>query len=178
MGFSISWIGFKALNKTEAIRRAGFRDTGSQDEANEAPYSAAALPTGWTILFSNDFDYGSAEHLLVLSLGTMVVACQTEEHIMYGAAHCSLDGREVWSVWHDSERGIYDLSTRGALPAELESIRKRLTAKQKESGGAESIVDYIYDTPVEFLYAMTGYRHDRSTFDWGQPHFTALERAR
>jgi hypothetical protein len=94
MGFSISWIGFKALNKTEAIRRAGFRDTGSQDEANEAPYSAAALPTGWTILFSNDFDYGSAEHLLGLSLGTMVVACQAEEHIMYSAAHCSLDGRE------------------------------------------------------------------------------------
>ena len=67
MGFSISWLGFKALSKAEILRRTGFRDTGAYDEANESPFSLAELPNGWTILFSNDFDYGAGEHLIGLS---------------------------------------------------------------------------------------------------------------
>jgi hypothetical protein len=106
------------------------------------------------------------------------VACQAEEHIMFSAAHCCADSRESWSVWHDSERNRYDLSTRGALPAELEPMRKRLIAKQDESGGARSHVDYIFDIPVELACELTGYRHDLWKFDWGQPHFTRLERGR
>jgi hypothetical protein len=178
MGFSISWLGFKALSKAEILRRTGFRDTGAYDEANESPFSLAELPNGWTILFSNDFDYGAGEHLIGLSEGAMIVACQAEEHIMFSAAHCCADSRESWSVWHDSERNRYDLSTRGALPAELEPMRKRLIAKQDESGGARSHVDYIFDIPVELACELTGYRHDLWKFDWGQPHFTRLERGR
>jgi hypothetical protein len=178
MGFSISWLAFKALNKNEVLKRTGFWDTGVKDEANQSPFSLAELPTGWTILFSNDFDYGSAEHLIGLSAGAVVVACQAEEHIMFSAAHCCADGRESWSVWHDSGRGLYDLSTRGALPAEFAPIRRRLAAKQDESGGARSDVDYTFDVPVELARELTGYRHDFSKFDWGQPHFAKLERSR
>ena len=178
MGFSISWLAFKALSEMEVLKRTGFRDTGVYDEANESPFSLAELPTGWTILFANDFDYGSAEHLIALSAGAMIVACQAEEHVMFSAAHCCAEGRESWSVWHDCERGRYDLSVRGALPAELEPIRKRLIAKQDESGGARSNVDYTFDIPVELACELTGYRHDFSKFDWGQPHFTRLERDR
>jgi hypothetical protein len=78
MGFSISWLGFKALSKTEVLRRTGLRDTGLSDEANESSFSIAEIPTGSTILFSNDFDYGSAEHLIALSTGATVLACQIE----------------------------------------------------------------------------------------------------
>lgn len=140
------------------------------------PFSLAELPTGWAILFSNDFNYGSAERLIGLSAGATVLACQAEEHIMFSAAHCCADGREAWSVWHDSARGRYDLSTQGALPAEFEPIRKRLTAAQDADGGARGLVDYTFDIPVELAAELTGYRHDRWKFDWGQPHFTTLER--
>jgi hypothetical protein len=178
MGFSISWLAFKGLSKAEVLKRTGFRDSGAYDEANESPFSLAELPTGWAILFSNDFNYGSAEHLIGLSAAATVLACQAEEHIMFSAAHCCADGRESWTLWRDSARGMYDLSTQGALPAEFEPIKKRLTSPQDASGGARSRVDYMFDIPVELAAELTGYRHDRWKFDWGQPHFKTLERDR
>ena len=176
MGFSISWVAFKNLSKAEVLKRSGFRDSGTEDEANEAPFSLAELPTGWVVLFSNDFEYGAAEHLIGLSSGAMVLSCQVEEHVMFSAAHCYSNGREAWSVWHNSERGHYDLSTRGTPPAEFAPIKIGLNAKQDDSGGATSIVDYTFDIPVDLAAELTGYRHDRWKFDWGQPIFTVLER--
>jgi hypothetical protein len=204
MGFSISWIGFKGLSEADVLLRTGFRDTGAADEVNEAPFSMAELPTGWTIVFANDFDYGSAEHLIELSKEATVVACQVEEHVMFSAAYCHSDGHEQWSVWHDCQRNIRDLSTRGVLPLEFAPIRDRLSARQDEGGGLWASrpdptdpmiamlkqvrpdlelgedrwmpVDYIFDIPVELAAALTGYRHNQMSFDWGVPRFTALTR--
>jgi hypothetical protein len=176
MGFSISWIAFKDLGKEEVLRRVGFRDSGIVDEANEAPISFAELPIGWVVLFSNDFDYGAPEHLIEFSVGAVVLSCQAEEHVMFSAAHCYTNGQEAWSVSHDSQRGRYDLSTRGMLPQEFAPIKIRLNRQQDDSGGAASNVDYTFDIPVELAAALTGYRHDRWKFDWGQPNFTALDR--
>jgi hypothetical protein len=177
MGFSISWVAFENLSKAEVLMRTRFRDTGVPDEANEAPFSVAALPTGWVVLFSSDFDYGTAEHLAALSSGAVVVSCQVEEHVMFSAAHCSTDTREAWSVSHDSQRGRYDVVTRGALPSAFAPIKMRLNSRQDDSGGAASDVDYTFDIPVELAAEMTGYRHDRWKFDWGRPNFTVVERA-
>jgi hypothetical protein len=178
MGFSISWLAFAELSGSEVLERTGFRDTGVFDEANESRYSLAELPTGWTILFANDFDYGSAEHLVALSAGATVLSCQVEEHIMFSAAHCCEDARPSWSVWHDSQHGRYNLSTQGAPPPALAPIKRQMIAAQDRDGGARSIVDYIFDIPVLLAAELTGYRHDRSEFSWGTRHFTALERAR
>jgi hypothetical protein len=177
MGFSISWIAFKDLSKAQVLDRNRCRDSGTEDEVNEAPFSFAELPTGWMVLFSNDFDYGAAEHLIGLSMGATVLSCQVEEHVMFSAAHCYQNGREAWSVWHDSQRGRYDLSLRGTPPAQLAPIRMRLNAKQDDGGGARSDVDYVFDIPLELAAELTGYRHDQVQFDWGRPIFTVLERA-
>ena len=176
MGFSISWLAFKELSAAEVLQRTGFRDTGVFDEANERPYSLAMLPTGWAILFSNDFGYGSAEHLVALSAGATVLSCQAEEHVMFSAAHCCQDGRPSWSVWHDSEHSRYDLATEGVLPLVFEPIKRQMIAAQDSDGGGASDVDYIFDIPVLLAAELTGYRHDQWKFDWGTPHFTALER--
>ncbi|MGO8920680.1 MAG: hypothetical protein ACLQJR_32705 [Stellaceae bacterium] len=209
MGFSISWIGFKALSKAEVLGRVGFCEADSGAGLYQSPgksrFSVSELPTGWTIVYSKDVAYGSAAHLAGLSTGSMVVACQVEEHAMFSAAHSYQDTRELWSVWHDSQRGARDLSTRGVLPPEFAAIRDRLGAKQDEGSGlwasgrvdpknplvavlkragtrVEDLgdrwmpVDYIFDIPVELAAALTGYRHDRLTFDWGEPQWTSLDR--
>ena len=79
-------------------------------------------------------------------------------------------------MWHDAERGIYDLSIRGKSPPQLAPIQARLTALQDRNGGKDGFVDFIFDVPVELAAELTGYRHDRMKFAWGMPHFTAVER--
>jgi hypothetical protein len=176
MGFSISWLAFHNLSKSEVLKRSGFRDLGIEDDTNETPFSLAELPTGWVILFSNDFDFGAAEHLIKLSSRAVIISCQAEEHIMFSGAYCYADGREAWRVWHDSDRGRRHLATQGTLPPEFGPIKIHLNAQQADNDRAEGDVDYIFDIPVELAAKLTGYRHDRWKFDWGTPRFTALER--
>jgi len=96
---------------------------------------------------------------------------------MFSAAHCYANRQEAWSVSHDGARGRYDISAHGALPLAFAPIKTRLNARQDESGGAASDVDYTFDIPVELAAELTGYRHDRLRFDWGRPNFMELERA-
>lgn len=177
VGFSISWIGFKALPPSEVLRRTGFRDLAIDDPAYESPFSLAVLPTGWTILFANNFSYGAGRRLNSLSSDAVLVACQIEEHVMYSGARCFVNGDEHWSACHDCQKGVYDLSVSGALPAAFEPIKQCLHGKQLKEPAMFLTTDYYFDIPVELACDLTGYRHDCRKFDWGEPRFTKLERA-
>lgn len=179
MGFSITWFGFENKTKAEALAKFGQRDSGIADDGNEALFSAAQLPTGWTIVFVNDFAVGGEAALLEeLSQSGRIVACQIEEHAMISAARGYQDGREKWEVVHDSHRGVYDVSTQGQPPEALADIHRRLAAKQAAEPETGWRADYLFDVPVELAAEETGYRHDRSQFSWGAPRFTAGERKR
>jgi hypothetical protein len=178
MGFSLSWLGFEDKTKEEVLRLFGLCDVGAVDEVNQALFSAAELPNGWTILFVNDYSFGGdADVLAEVSAHGYVVVCQAEDHAMASAARGYRDGRVAWEVVHDSSRGPYDVSMRGQPPARIAEIRQRLAAEQRASGD-DSHVDYLFDAPVELAASETGYRHDRFLFDWGQPVFTVAEVAR
>jgi hypothetical protein len=175
MGFKISWLGFKGLSKEQILDRVGLRDTGEPDEANEAPFSIAEIPHGWTILFTNDTLYAGAEKIIALSMGAQVVACQVHEGVMFSAAYAAENGKLIWSVSHNSENGVYDLSIDGNPPTSSEGLKARLTREQDEAGGSDADVDYLFDVPVELAASIADYRHDRWQFDWGEPRFTALK---
>ncbi len=175
MGFSISWFGFENRSKAQVLALFGLRDLGDADEANEAMFSVAELPTGWTILFVNDYGFGGdGERLAALSESGYVVVCQAEEHVMASAARGYRDGREEWEVARDSSCGRYKVEVRGRPPERLAEIHRRLVARQRAAGD-ESRIDYLFDAPVELAASETGYRHDRFRLDWGQPQFTAAE---
>ena len=53
MGYRIAWVGFEGLDRASCLTLTAMHDTTRLDEANEAPFSLASLPTGWTSLFSN-----------------------------------------------------------------------------------------------------------------------------
>jgi hypothetical protein len=176
MGFSISWIACP-IGKGETLRRAGLRDTGIADPANEAAYSVARLPNGWTVIVSNDFEYGTAERIAALSKGTHIVSCQVDEHAMVSAAHCATDAKPIWSVSHDGQDSVLDVQTSGEPPENLNDIIARMRDEQTKNGGAESGVDYGFEVPVEIAFAQVEYRHDRWQFPWGEPAFTIAEPA-
>jgi hypothetical protein len=171
MGFSISWIGFRGISKAEVLSRTSLRDTGVLDDALESPFSIAEFPDGWIILHSNDFNYASPEKVARLSSGCRVIACLIEEHVMFSAAACFEDANNVWSIVHDSERGIYALETTGYLPAEFAAARDQLSKEQDDNGGDKSDVDFIFDVPLDTAAAICGYKHDIWTGDSGDPSF-------
>jgi hypothetical protein len=174
MGFSISWIGLK-VSKSRALELLGFRDTGELDEANEAPFSAAGLPNGWTIIWSNDFDYASHPDVTRHSLTEPMVGCHVEEHVMFSSCHNAENGDFLWNVCHDAQEGIYDIHSTGATPVEFDAIVAQQRAEQDRAGGEAADVDHIFDAPIKLAAAITGYRHDRWSYDWGEPQFTVIE---
>ena len=174
MGFRVSWIAFEGLGRQSCLDLVGMVDTGELDDACEAPFSMAVLPTGWGILFSNDFTYASDDRLSRFSGRCRIVGCQIEETIMYCRAAAYENGKLTWSAAHDSNEGLLHLETSGALPKEFEEIQRRLLEEQEQGGGESSDTDYVFDIPIESAAALTGYRHDKWKFDWGEPAFTAL----
>lgn len=174
MGFRISWVGFEDLDRRSCLNLIGMTDTGEPDEATEAPFSMATLPTGWTILFANDFDYASDKRLAQLSGRCRVVGCQVQETVMYCRAAGYNQGKLVWSATHDSSKGLLHLETVGTLPGQFAEIERQLRAEQEENGGEDADTDYIFDIPTATTAALTGYKHDVAIFDWGEPAFTVL----
>ena len=94
---------------------------------------------------------------------------------MVSAAYGYDRGNAQWSVIHDAQQGISDLSLSGSPPVELNYIRERLSGEQQDAGGEGADVDYIFDIPVELAATVCGYRHDRWKFDWGEPRFYVLD---
>jgi hypothetical protein len=153
------------------LRLSGGRDMGIVDEVNEAPFSAAELPTGWSVLWANDFLFVSEDRLAALSTNNEIVACQVYETVNFTAAYAYLNGAYQWSILHAGDEDVWNLDVAGALPSAFERVRKGLTDAQ----AADPDVDYISDVPLETAQAICGYRHDRASFDWGEPVFTIVE---
>lgn len=174
MGFSISWLGIQGVDKVVALDRLGLKETGELDEWNEAEFSVAESPTGWTVVFSNDFEFFLDESKLrLISKGCRAIACAIEEHVMVSVVLCAEDGALEWSVTHDAQEGIYDLSTAGTLPPYFTEIEMRLKGEQEKNGGAKADVDFVFDIPIALAEKVTGYRHDGSGFGSGTPQFSA-----
>ena len=169
MGFSISWIGVQGLDRETILERLELVDTGEVDEQNRARLSWAQLPDGWTIIFSNRTDYADAK-LAALSMGGVAVGCEVNERVMYCIARCYREGVELWSISHDAENGIYDLTAEGDLPAAFPAIKARLVADQDREGGEEADVDMIFEIATETAKSVCGYKHDETT----EAAFTAL----
>lgn len=177
MGFSISWLAFEGATRSDVLAATGMRDTGVVDEVNEAPFSCAEIPTGWTVLYSNNYLYAPSRHLKRLSRNRRILACISEEHVMFSAASLYVNGDEAWAVYHYPQSGLFDLSVSGNPPAQFVDIRDRQIEKQRQAGGETSMVDHVFDIPIALAADICGYRYDRCRFDWGKPAFTVAERS-
>jgi hypothetical protein len=175
MGFSISWLAFQGKPKDDVLTLISLRDTGQVDQTNESPVSAALLPTGWYLVFCNHYRFVTSEALARLSGDCSVLACKVHEGAMVSGSCFYKNGHRVWSVTHESGKGIYDLSIDGDLPGSFAGVRDQLSKRQDNAAGDKPRVDYIFDIPVQLAADLCGYRHDK--FNWGSPTFTRLELA-
>ena len=89
MGFSISWVAFKGLSEADTLRRAGFVGTGKAADPPRRPGTLRLRLVSDRLvgdLHANDYRFAAPEGLGHLSLGTTVLGCQIEEHIMFSVA--------------------------------------------------------------------------------------------
>jgi hypothetical protein len=179
VGFRISWLGFSGKSRDDVLAALHLVDTGIAEEVPERPISVTGAQEGWTIVWFNRFDHPFAEDasLRLFSRGCTLVAVHVHEGIMFSCVELYRDGAPVWSVAHNAQEGMYDVQTEGTLPDEFADIRARLTGEQDREGGQEADVDYIFDIPVELARAVSGFRHDLLSFDWGEPRFTEVKEA-
>jgi hypothetical protein len=174
MGLSISWIAFQGVTKEQALERLSLRDTGEPDEANESAYSGVNLPTGWYVLFANDYSFVDLKKLVALSTDCRLIACNLEEHVMVSAAYFYENEKQIWSVEHDAQQSILHLCALGALPPTFTDVRARLLQQQKDNGGEKADVDYVIEIPLETARDVCGYRYEEWDTD-SEPKFTRLE---
>ena len=162
MGFAISWLAISGKDSQQVLDELQLSRSGETEEIPESPVSAVQLPSGWFLIFANEF--GSSlvtDHTLQnLSIGCTVVSCQVEEHVMFSSATCHSNGNSKWHVSHDAQESIYQLSTSGDLPPEFSGIYADLKKEQDTAGGDKADVDYIHDVPVSLAKAVTSFRHD------------------
>jgi len=177
MGYSLSWLAVKGKSPAAVCAALGLRTTGQREEFPEGDLCAAELPGGWYLIVSDHTERVASDAALqTLSAGGELVTCFVEEHVMASAAAGWQDGRRLWSVTHDAQRGGDHLVAEGDLPPAYAAIRDRLLAKQREqdlakppssrhrqrkSGDFSQMrCDYLFSIPVELAQALTGYTHD------------------
>lgn len=176
MGFAISWLALIGKTPEKALAELSLGCTGATEMFPESAMTAARLPSGWFLLFANKFDSPlvSEERLRTLSAGCQVVSCQVEEHVMYSSASCHVNGDQTWRVEHDAQTSIYNIESKGSLPAAFAPIYESLKNQQDTDGGAAAEVDYIHDVPVSLAEAIVGFRHDRDIAGAGEEPFEVL----
>lgn len=172
MGFKISWIAVAGTTKPQLLSVLGFSDTHEEDEANEAPFSAADLGNGWSLIWSNDFEWADASLLVDLPSEVSAVVVQVHEGVMYSAAKGLRGANIVWSLVHDAQQDQMHLDVVGE-PPELGPVREALLTEQAADDTEE--VDYVFSIPVEIAARITAFSHEEWDLRTAQrPYFTAV----
>lgn len=173
MGFSISWIGFRAVETPAILRAINQHILQKTDPYNEAPLSLLNMPSGWTIIFSNDVEWASFERLATLSTGREIIGMIIEEHTDIWGLYNYINGQPNWYVVRETTTGPSLLHKDGAIPDIAKPFLTQAWRDQEEKDNA-AYRHYPSQEPVDIAEAITGYRHDRNGPN-GNPGFHVLE---
>lgn len=170
MGFKISWLAVQGADRAAMLDHLGLADTGEVDQANEAPFSVADLPTGWTIVWANDFDYADDQRASRLSALGPTLSVQLHEGVMYAQARYYTFGERRWSIVYDSDEDKIDQD--GALPVQAAEIEAACRAEQAAADAAGEPVSHLFDFPLRVAKSLCGFRHDNQLVNEVVPVFT------
>jgi|SRR5262245_33082771 len=179
MGVSIAWLAVKARDPEALFEELQVRPTGEPDEHYESSVCGSALD-GWFLLIAKRCNHRivSDAFLADFSRSRDVIACSVEEHVMFSSAARWRDGRCTWSIAHDAQQGMLNLSTSGEPPEAFPQIRAKLLAKQESEGGTEAEIDFIFDIPLQVAKSIVGFKHDENTKWTDQATFEAYQDTR
>jgi hypothetical protein len=156
MGWCMTWFAVRGKTPETVRAELGVHATG-QSIAFPAPHIAGAtLPGSWYLVQRNRYECHDDTVPGRLSVGCEVISLFVEEHIMVSRLSGWKDGRRLWSVVHDSEKGDQHLEASGDLPSDFAPIRDEVRARSNEMPHfaipcrlAEKLTGYRYDAPAK-----------------------------
>ena len=171
MGFSISWLAVKTDDLGRLFEITGIAPTSEADEWLESKLSGSGLEDGWYFIQAKGCDHPiiSGDSLSQISTLGQTVACSVEEHVMVSVAEGWDNGARNWSIVHNAQESIFDLSATGNPPAHYEGIKSEYLSQQHAEGGDDADVDFIFDIPLQVAKQICGYKHDEGSSPWVAP---------
>lgn len=160
MGVRASLLAVEGHDTQRVLERLGLVETGEHAFDTLPTLACAVTPSGWVVVMGPE-DYATPERLRLISASGEAVGLVSSETVMVNEAHGYADGRKIWSVTHDPERGPCDLQVEGEPPAQLEAIRERLIRQQTED--EEGDVDYLFDAAIELVDSICDFRWDQDS---------------
>ena len=171
MGFSVSWLAVKTDDLDQLFEVADVAPTTESDECLESEFSGSGLQSGWYFFQTQGCDHPiiSGDSLSKISKLGETIACSVEEHVMVSVAEGWNDGARSWSIAHNAQEGMFDLSADGELPAHYEATKNDFVSQQNAEGGEDADVDFIFDIPLQVAKRICGYKHDEGSPPWVPP---------
>ena len=166
MGFRISWMAAQQ-SKDAVISALGMGATGAEGEYSDFKFSAAALPNGWTIIWSEDQSYFDPPRSLELSKHFPLMTCWINETVMCSYVRHLSGGKIDWAVWHEGHEDRNHLASEGSPPAAFREIEAELRAAQDADEDGD--VDLIFDIPTRLAESICGFKHDEWMDDPDDP---------
>ncbi len=167
MGFSISWVGFRAIETPAVLRQLDLHIT-APAEMDDAPLLFAEMPSGWSIIFANDVEWASPDRMASLSVGREIIGVIVEEHTDIWAVFGYRDNHLQWTVVRqDGMATPPGLQVSGTIPDVAKPcLTPEWQAKLQPFDRQRE--------PLDVAQAVTGFIHDRP-LSWGIPAFRRLE---
>lgn len=162
--WTCSWIAIRGGEPDGVLSELALNRTNGYTPTPSAEWCCVESDNDWFVLFSGRNsapEEFSPEFLSVLSKRSELVVSVIEEPIMFSSVAYWVDGRSIWSVVHDAQRGISHIDVRGELPDAVEAIYEEWQARQDEHGEDAAELDYIFQVPIEMAARLTGFRYDR-----------------
>src|SRR6185437_6139789 len=167
MGVSMSWCAVREEHAEALLQQLGLTPTSKTEEIPESLISIGKFDTGWRVICYNKVvcPFLQPQHLAELSKERDLLFCQVEEHLMWSSADMWSAGAVAWRLAHEGEHGPKGLDAYGALPPSFPAIRQEMEQEQRDAGGDDADVDYIFEIPLRVARDLVGFKHDE---DW--PH--------
>jgi hypothetical protein len=157
MGYNVSNLAVRGRLIGEIHSILKLRPTDRRETDPESPVVAADLPSGWYLLYFNDSRLSPAEaQFAQLSAGAHAIYLDICDMVSASSASGWRDGRRVWSISHNVQRGGRDLELTGEIPDCFHSIAECL--RQQQIG--QNDIDYVFNVPAEVVNHQIGFRYD------------------
>lgn len=172
MGFHLSWIATKGIEKNDVLRHFELEASGEFEEVPESEWTFLNVQNGWNIFIWNETELldSAAAALTDARTDAEAIIALVAEGAMVCVCSGWKAGKKIWSISHDSSKALTNLDFEGDLPDSFESLREK--CEEAQTGTTE--VDYFFDVPLDVARSICGYKHDQWDESLGESPFETL----